>query len=210
MTLKFDWLDALLISLSFVGGLYLFADSIWLLDYLPTFCLVIYSARRIIFKPAPLPEPKTGLIWSLCSIFGLLLMFSSIAFLLLSWSTIRESKAPVPNFRPEVEKLHQEIQSSTRSISAILNAVKVPANATEAEIKQLRDEKNKALEKQKEQWILERVHKRKQKFIKRKSKRYDDGIKILTLGIFVGFCASLLLRIRYPFTNESTLSKNQF
>ena len=108
------------------------------------------------------------------------------------------------------QKLHQEIQSSTRSVSTILNAVKVPANATEAEIKQLRDEKNKALEKQKEQWVLERVHERKQKFIKRKSKRYDDGIKILAFGILIGFCASFLLRIRYPFANKSTLSKNQF
>lgn len=198
MNLNFDWLDALLIALSFLGGLYIFADSTWFVDYLPTFWLVIYSTRRIIFKPTSLPAPKTGLIWRVCSIFGLLLMFLFIALLALSWSTIKDSQAPLPNFRPEVVKLQQQIQLSTSSVRTVLNAVRAPANATKEEMEQLRKKKNKALEQQREQWILDRVHKREQKFIKRKSERYDDGIKILILSIFVGFCASLLLRIRYP------------
>ena len=75
MNLNFDWLDGILSALSFVGGLYLFGDVSWFVDCLPTMWLVIYSVRRLILKSSIPSHPKSGIIWRLSSIFGLLLTF---------------------------------------------------------------------------------------------------------------------------------------
>lgn len=209
MKLHFDWIDGILIGISFTGGLYLFADSSWFTEHLPAFWLIMYAGRRILFKPRPLPPPKVGIIWRLSSIFGLLLIFVSITLFLMSWHTLKTSKEPMPNFRPEVEKLEQQVQSSLSGISDILNAIKIPKNATEAEIKRRQEEKNKQRLQQREQRLLSRIHKREQKFIQRKEKRYNDGLYLLLWSILMCGFGSFFIRIRYPLSSSTHVTHSE-
>jgi hypothetical protein len=78
----YDWIDALLLALGFVGAATLVGatgkgDLIFVV-------LAPIALRRIFIGLPPLTEPRTGADWSLISMFGLLAMIGGTGVLAMS------------------------------------------------------------------------------------------------------------------------------
>ena len=147
-----------------------------------------------------LPEPKNGAVWRLASILGLLTIFLSMGMFALSGLAIQQSKEPMPDFRPEVEQRHAELQSDLSSINAMLDAVVVPIDTPEEEIQRLQEEKKREREQKEKLEVEQRIQRLESEYRESKENRYQEGINLMKWSTMVCFTGSFLLRIRYPFT----------
>jgi hypothetical protein len=200
--LQMDWIDGVLIAVFFSAGividsLFPFLESIGgQLSVSGVFLAPVF--RRLIFGAPNLPMPKEGVVWRFISILGLLTIFFSMGFFLLSAIAIQQSKEPMPDFRTEVEEREAELQSNLKEINAMLNAVVVPSGTPQEEIDRLQAEKKEENEREQKINIEKSIQNLETEDIQKKKDRYEEGINVLTWGVLVCFLGSFLLRIRYP------------
>ena len=208
--LQMDWLDGLLISVFFGGG-------IALTIFFPSFAFIgtelsIGSValapilRRILIGPPDLPPPKQGAGWRLISILGLFVMFASFITLLGAATAIKDSTEPMPDFRQDILQQDAELKEQLKDLDALLDAVVIPAGASEEEIERLEAEhkEKRAKEKQAEQAKTQkRIEKKERDFIQNQQERLEEGIWALATGFAMCLFASVLIRLRYPFKSTS-------
>ena len=202
--LQMDWIDGVLVAASF--GIYIGLDMQFSFShevgrYAGTSSIFLGPAiRRLLFGAPNLPEPKTGAIWRLASIFGLLTIFFSMGMFALSGLAIQQSKEPMPDFRQDVEQRHAELQSDLTSINAMLDAVAVPVDTPKEEIQRLQEEKKKEREQKEKLEVEQRIQRLEREYRESKENRYLEGINLIKWSTMVCFIGSFLLRIRYPFS----------
>ena len=114
-----------------------------------------------------------------------------------SWKAISDSHKKMPNFLSEIKRQDAYIQSSLKEVNQLLDAVAVPANTSLEEIKRLQDQKKKERIKEQEQRTQDRLQMKQKLFIRKKQKRFNDGLSFLIWGCLICLLGASVINVRY-------------
>lgn len=206
-SLQMDWIDGIAMALGFLLGtgigfivpeLMEFASNISVIAMLGAPVL-----RRQLIGPPDLGIPKEGVIWGLCSVFGLFVVFFSMVFFWLAGVAFSDMREPMPDFRSEVLKEEAEWNERYQKLDALADAVVVPKGTPQEEIDRLMSEKKAQREKERATKVEGRIASREKEFVQGQDERFQDGIQFCLWGLGICLLGSLLLRLRYPFGKDS-------
>ena len=192
-----DGFDGVLFALSFAITVFLLTQNLISDEAIAFICFVPLMVRRWIFGFPQSYPLKPGILWSILSIFGLLLVFTSMICFVFSWKAISDSHKKMPNFVAEVERYEAEYQSSMQDIHQLLNAVRVPAGTSPEEIKRLQDQKEKERRKEQKERIRDTVKAKQKDFLEKKQNRFNDGLYFLISGCLLCLLGSMLMNVRF-------------
>ena len=205
-SLQMDWIDGIAMALGFLFGtgigfivpeLMEFASNISVITMLGAPVL-----RRKLIGPPDLGIPKEGVIWRLCSVLGLFIVFFSMVFFWLAGFAFSDMREPMPDFRSEVLKEEAEWNERYHELDALTDAVFVPKGTPQEEIDRLMSEKKAKREKERAANVEGRIANREKEFSQWQDERFQGGIQFFLLGIGICLLGSLLLRLRYPFGKD--------
>lgn len=139
--LTLDWKDALLFGFGFAGaiaGATMFDVAHDLLSHFAvTVALAPSVVRRLVFGPVTPPRTRRGLLWSLVSMAGLLLVLAGAGGLFVA--ALRPTSAAAPDFEAEARALQDRIDADLAPLAALTGDSRTPAER-EAEIRRRADE----------------------------------------------------------------------
>ena len=197
-----DWLDAVLISITFSLTIVLSSFVPSLTTWAPNLAVIGVIAaptlRRTFFGAPSLPEPKSGVLWRFISIIGLFTIFVSVAIFYGGAGAIVQSQEPIPDFQTEVEKEFAEIDEHLKEANAFLDGVVVKKGTPQEEIDKMIAEKKEQRKQEQNEKMMREIEHRMSEFQKDKKRRRTEGFNALGLGFVVCLLGGGLLRLRYP------------
>ncbi len=151
--------------------------------------------RRATIGPPKYPDPKQGILYSMSSLLGLLLVFFSMALFWLASAGFKYSYESMPDFRSEAV---QEEQKIANLFSDVDIGVVVPIGTDPEKIKLLEIELKEQELAESNARIEESIERSTKRFEENKREQLNSGINLTKNALFVCFLGSILLRIRYP------------
>ena len=199
--LGMDWVDGVLISgmfglgigiSSFIPGLESMSSAIAIGGV-----FLAPAVRRYFLGPPKYKNPKEGLLYSLSSLFGLLLMFFSMAMFWLASIAFEHSFEPRPNFRFEAEQAEREMREKYGDLDINIGVL-VPAGTSAEEIEALEKAEAEKEEQKRKADLEADIKDREARYIENIKGRRQDGLNMSMYALLICAMGSLLLRIRYP------------
>ena len=193
--MNFDWLDGIFIVLGFL--LVILIGTIAPQAYIPTehLPMIVICAplvRRKLLGPPKLPL-KNGLFWSVVSITGLLVMFSSLVMFWFANIAFHQSREPMPNFRAEIEDLEKQNQDMNDKYAPVLLKLS-DMSVEEQKKKQQEDKKQRDLESKKRVEIS--LKKAEATFVVKQKERAKEGLYGIMIALGLALIGSLCLYVR--------------
>ncbi len=204
--LGMDWVDGVLISgmfglgigiSSFISGLESLSSTIAIGGV-----FLAPAVRRYVLGPPKYGTPKEGLLYSLSSLFGLLLMFFSMAMFWLASIAFQHSFEPRPNFRLEAQQAEIEMREKYGDLDINIGVL-VPAGTSPEEIEALEKAEAEKEEQRRKAELEANIKEREARYIEHIKGRRQDGVNMSMYALLVCALGSLLLRIRYPWGQNS-------
>ena len=199
--LGMDWIDGVLISgmfglgigiSGFIPGLESMASTIAIIGV-----FLAPAVRRFIIGPSKYQHPKEGILYSISSLLGLLLMFFSMAMFWLASVAFQHSFEPRPNFRAEAEQIQKELREEYPGLYDDIGVL-VPAGTPVEEIEALEKAEAEKTEQRRKSELEADIKEREASYIENIKGRRQDGLNMSMYALLVCAMGSLLLRIRYP------------
>lgn len=205
--MDFDWVDGIFIVLGFL--LVILIGSITPQAYIPGeyLSMIVICAplvRRKLLEPPKQPL-KTGLFWSVVSITGLLVMFSSLVMFWFANTAFHQSREPMPNFRAEIEELEKQSRDMNDKYAPVLLQLS-GMSVEEQKKKEQEDKKQRDLESKKRVEIS--LKKAEATFVVKQKERAKEGLYGIMIALGLALLGSLCLYVRRSNATETDTHKS--
>ena len=204
--LGMDWIDGVLISGMFVLGIGIssFVPGLEELSSAIAMGGIVFAPamRRYLFGPPKYEHPKEGILYSISSLLGLLLMFFSMAMFWLASIAFEHSFEPRPNFRFEAKQFQKELREEYPGLDIDIGVL-VPVGTSAEEIEALQKAEAEEDERKRKAELEADIKDRERRYKENIKGRRKDGLNMSMYALLVCAMGSLLLRIRYPWGQGS-------
>ncbi len=197
--IKLDWIDALLFAFGFAGAIALstLLDRLYGLRLTRATLAIAFvpiGIRRLLFGPPTTPEPRKGVLWSMLSIVGLLVVFAGIASLVLA-SAAAFDKGP-PDFEAEARAIHSSADAKLGALAEISFEVVDPNETSQArEARLVRQREARAAER--EASIRKMAEESRGRWEEHRRSRIATAWRLVGAGFGLVLLGALMMRARH-------------